>query len=320
MPKTLEEKGIKALKTNKQFFKLYHGLHEPSSSKYLTGVVQSPRHEYLKAVDESRLAPRRLKTGQRNTTNLDLHEFSMGDQYAQALSTSLQMTKSIETISLQANRLTDKSLQAITDFLCQNRHVHAVDMSNNSFTSKGMKLFRPVLADACSTITELHLGHNTLRDRGVQQLCTALEQNSSLKLLDLAKIHMKDAGAVALGKWLQNPQCHLRELNVAWNEFRAPGGLAVLQGALANTNLRKLDLSWNGIGSGSKNTEALDMLQQVIRHSMLLHLSLTHNSFTKDALDQIGHAILQSEYLVAVHVEQPNEVGHPSFVYASTPD
>ena len=126
------------------------------------------------------------------------------------------------------------------------------------------------------------------------------------------------AGAVALGKWLQNPQCHLRELNVAWNEFRAPGGLAVLQGALANTNLRKLDLSWNGIGSGSKNTEALDMLQQVIRHSMLLHLSLTHNSFTKDALDQIGHAILQSEYLVAVHVEQPNEVGHPLFSPAST--
>ena len=270
------------------------------AEKYTLNAVHSPRHEYLQACDKQSLAPRRLA---KNLEDLDLHDFSIGDSYAQALSIALQASATIATINLQSNRLSDKSMKALSDFLCANRHVHTIDLSHNTVTSKGIRLFDPVLHFSASTLTELHLAANSLRDRGIQQLCTSLKGNSVLKLLDVSKNNVSDAGATALGILLSTSSCEIRELCISWNNMRSQGAHMLLTGVEKNKRLRTIDLSWNGMGSGLNEPLVVELLCHVLTKSKLLHVNVARNSFTHEALEKIHDAMLSSKHLVSLHME-----------------
>ena len=94
-------------------------------------------------------------------------------------------------LSLAANELGEKGTKAICETLEQNKTLKELDISGDMFGNSnigGKAGVKHVAKMLCvnGVLTKLSLAHNKLEEAGTKAICEALEQNTTLKELDLS--------------------------------------------------------------------------------------------------------------------------------------
>eukprot|EP00121_Abeoforma_whisleri_P008565 Awhi_evm1s7864 len=114
-----------------------------------------------------------------------------------------------------------------------------------------------------STIVFLDVGHTNLQDKGTAIICRALEDNRTLKHLNLCVNGITNDGCLALSQLLENNDT-LAHLNLHSNDFSDEGLFEIGKGLSQNSNLRTLNV-WNEfIG--------IDKFYDIIRENYVLNL------------------------------------------------
>ncbi|XP_061581989.1 NLR family CARD domain-containing protein 3-like [Cololabis saira] len=148
-----------------------------------------------------------------------------------------------------------------------------------------------VLSSQSSSLTELDLSHNDLRDSGLEKLCPGLEsphckleslrlsgcnlskdicpvlssvlssQSSSLIELDLSNNDLQDSGLEKLCPGLESPHCKLESLRLSGCLISEEESASLISALTSNpSHLRELDLSYNhpGESAGKRLSAGLD--------------------------------------------------------------
>ncbi|XP_005923090.3 NACHT, LRR and PYD domains-containing protein 12-like isoform X2 [Haplochromis burtoni] len=177
---------------------------------------------------------------------LDLSNNNLKDSGVKVLSGGLEGPHSkLEKLRLSSCSVTEEGCSALTSALNSNHyHLRELDLSYNNPGEAGVKMLKQLRLDT------LRLSGCNLSDRICDTLSSVLSSHSSsLRELDLNNNDLKDSGVKTLCGGLESPYCKLEI-------FRLSGCLITEEGctvliSVLNSNhstLRELDLSYNDPG------------------------------------------------------------------------
>ncbi|CAJ1447263.1 unnamed protein product [Effrenium voratum] len=142
-----------------------------------------------------------------------------------------------------------------------------------------------------TTITELYLGKQRMRDDGARQLVDFLLENKVLRVLDLRCNELGAEAAYSLGTLLAHGS-ELVSLNLSCNRIgekdNVEGARAIAEGLTHNSKLQHLDLNHNELCC-----QALSLLGDSLQKSNLDSLRLFHNHWDQPS-SYLFHTILNS--------------------------
>eukprot|EP00948_MAST-09A_sp_MAST-9A-sp1_P001261 g1261.t1 len=168
---------------------------------------------------------------------------------------------------------------------------------------KNLKESRPENIKNPNVIERIDLKNNQLSETTAHSLYHLLQLNPKVKSLDLSRNRIYHLGCSSLSRWLVDPRCSLKEINLSNNDLSdesisrlsiglhqcsslsylnlshnriSLSGVKYIQGVLENSNtkLSHLDLSWNRI-----DYRAAESLAEGLKsNSSLRQLSLQYNS------------------------------------------
>ena len=151
-------------------------------------LEMSPSAAYLEVIDSQKLNPLPfgIVRNKGKETELDIHGYCMGDNYAAAFSEGLKHCKSVEKINLRSNRLSEKGSTSILMKL----DMHSIKdlcMSENSLGRASVRRIADILEDQKSNLRHLSLESVKLSDLAGNLIFEALCVNNTLTRLNLAK-------------------------------------------------------------------------------------------------------------------------------------
>eukprot|EP01012_Entosiphon_sulcatum_P056056 TRINITY_DN789_c0_g2_i1.p1 TRINITY_DN789_c0_g2~~TRINITY_DN789_c0_g2_i1.p1 ORF type:complete len:1340 (+),score=235.65 TRINITY_DN789_c0_g2_i1:1389-5408(+) len=179
----------------------------------------------------------------------------------EALATALNLPSvGMAVLNLSHTRITPEEAALLCEALKTNQTITEVNLTGagpNSSTGLGQKGAK-FLADALrqnSTIRVLRLARNNLFVEGMRPLSEALKVNTAVVDIDLQDNSIGEKGATYLANTLKSNTAITR-LNLAANKI-FPSGAKVLGEALrANITLATLDMRTNGLGDNGAKTVA----------------------------------------------------------------
>eukprot|EP00760_Papus_ankaliazontas_P038935 PhM_4_TR9423/c0_g1_i1/m.67352 len=182
----------------------------------------------------------------------ELKMFGMHDTDAMSLRDALRLpTTNLTTLKLPENRIDDNLLRGILSGLVKN-----------------------------TTVTHIDLSHNKIEDGGAKVLATILmrsEPPQQLKILNLSDNLIRSAGAVDLGRAIEN-NSKLTHLHLKLNRFGDDGGRVFAEALRVNTTLKVLDLDHNDLGSDTARVLA----EALKANAKLVTLNLSGNDFQEE--------------------------------------
>ena len=147
------------------------------------------------------------------------------EQAFQRISTALQST-SLKSVTLSNLGIRGAIAVGIFEALQRNKSLQSLDVGDNfellSLETNNRALVN--LITYTTTLQTLNLFHCGLADDCVKHLAVALEQNNSLKELDISHNRITAIGAICLFEVLQQNKC-LEKLNLDGNELHSPRSL-----------------------------------------------------------------------------------------------
>lgn len=149
------------------------------------------------------------------------------------------------TVDLSCQKLTDRDMAIVLKYAVLEKQCRILNLWGNQFTPKSLPLLCRVLNDN-HTLKELDLSHNHLGDHGVQIIADVLSLNNSrLKELDLSSNDITDQGARYLSIMLTR-NARLKRLILNRNEISNEGFLHLANALVReNENLIQLKLEAN---------------------------------------------------------------------------
>uniref|UniRef100_A0A8C1X7Z7 NACHT domain-containing protein n=1 Tax=Cyprinus carpio TaxID=7962 RepID=A0A8C1X7Z7_CYPCA len=216
---------------------------------------------------------------------LNLSKRELGDSNVKQLTSLLQDKHcKLNTLMLTNNSITAEGCAALTSAFNSNpSNLIELDLSGNKLGNSGMvkictllknpqckleklKLSKCALTEECcsalasalsldsSSMKELDLSDNNLRDPGVKLLSDGLKDNCKLQRLGLSDCNVKEEGYLALASALRSNPLHLIELDLTGND---PG-----QSGVKEISDSLLD-GYKSTTIRSQNCQLLKMLPQI---------------------------------------------------------
>ncbi|CAL8390375.1 unnamed protein product [Boreogadus saida] len=178
----------------------------------------------------------------------DLKKYSASDQ---GLLRLLPVVKASKTSLLNSCNLSERCCEALASVLSSNSSsLKELDLSTNDLKDSGVKLLSAGLGSPHCTLETLSLNGCDLSERCCEALASVLSsKSSSLKKLDLSTNDLQDSGVKLLSAGLGSPHCTLETLSLS-GCLVTQEGCASLASALSSnpSHLRELDLSYNHPG------------------------------------------------------------------------
>jgi Ran GTPase-activating protein (RanGAP) involved in mRNA processing and transport len=224
-------------------------------------------------------------------------------------------TCKVESLILFATPLTDATMLTLSNALLHNSTLKSLSLNSNferhrELTNSGwtaLSISLRVIA-----LEELSILGNSLDDIGITVIAESLENNSSLRELDLSDNLICEDGVSALCNVLRHPNSVLKILDIRNNSIRDIGVMA-LSTVLRhpNSKLERLDISDNVIGDIGINA----LTDALINNSMLKELTIEENPDVTPAGWMNFAAVLRNptsalEFIEASHDSINDEVVH----------
>ncbi|XP_030048611.1 NACHT, LRR and PYD domains-containing protein 12 isoform X2 [Microcaecilia unicolor] len=252
---------------------------------------------------------RRLVPVLHKCAELWLLNVNLGDEGLSILSEALRRPDCrIQKLVLASNNLTDACAPTLADSICTNQCLKQLILSQNVFTSTFVLSLNRIILD-CGNLKDIFLGSNQIGDLGVkrmlealrhpnckikslrlwdnsltdicaEELCAALEENTTVLMLDLSR-NAFTAQSVSSFVHLILTSKSLQDLQLGRNKLEDPG-VQLLAEALRNPacKLQRLGLRKNNLTDLS-----LRYLSTALSSNQVFkHLDLCKNSFTDQSL------------------------------------
>lgn len=265
-------------------------------------LESSPSMAYLEAIDRQKLnpVPFGIVRNMGKETEVDIHGYYMGDNYAQAFSEGLKHCKSIEKMNLKSNRLSEKGSSMILQTL-DFQNIKDLCLSDNKIGPQAIKRIGEILLDSKSNLRHLSLESTGLNDQSGIIIFDSLQLNSSVTRLNLAKNNLTHLSARALKSTLITNNT-LRRLDLHWNHLTGIGCAQIFEGITKNNVLAELDLSWN-LMSRNLSPEDLQIISKTLSiQRSLRHLDLSSNYLTEESCKVIGEGLSSNHDILGIHM------------------
>ncbi|XP_056599068.1 NACHT, LRR and PYD domains-containing protein 12-like isoform X2 [Triplophysa dalaica] len=207
----------------------------------------------------------------------DLSRCNLTEKSCSSLASVLRSNSSnLTELNLSVNNLKDSGVKLLSDGL-KNTNCKLKTLNVCYLTEKSCSSLASVLRSNSSSLTELNLSENNLKDSGVKLLSDGLKNtNCKLKTLNLSYCNLTEESCSSLASVLRSNSSSLTELNLSHNKLK-DSGVKLLSDGLKNKNckLKTLNLS-----DCNLTEESCSSLASVLRSnsSSLTELNLSHNN------------------------------------------
>ena len=187
--------------------------------------------------------------------DLDVGNSEIGTQAVIAIAQTMWYNTSVLRLNMENPRLYD--LQETTSF-----HIAKMIRTNR-------------------VMQELYIGKHKIRDQGAQTIAQYLEDNASLRVLDLRANEISIAGAEAFAILLMKGGCILSSLNLSRNRIQDQGAQALGVALRSCRTLVDLDIRNNKIG----DTGLVAIADAMASNSAIQRLQIFGNNFDDQSAD-----------------------------------
>ncbi|XP_029351601.1 LOW QUALITY PROTEIN: NACHT, LRR and PYD domains-containing protein 3-like [Echeneis naucrates] len=236
---------------------LFHCLNELNDRSLVEEIQQSLR--------SGRLSTNKMSSAQwsalvfillSSEKDLDVFDLKKYSASEEALLKLLPVVKASNKALLSGCNLSERSCEALSSVLSsQSSTLTELDLSNNKLKDSGLKFLSDGLKSPHCELNELRLSGCSLSERSCEALSSVLSsQSSSLRDLDLSNNILLDSGVKLLSDGLKSPHCELETLSLSGCLVTEEGCSSLASALSSNpSHLRELDLSFNNPGdSGVK--------------------------------------------------------------------
>ncbi|XP_076850031.1 NLR family CARD domain-containing protein 3-like [Brachyhypopomus gauderio] len=214
------KKKIRENPSSDKFINLFHCLNELNDHS----LVQEVR-TYLSRGGNTRLRGGRLSPAQwsavvfvllNSEEELDEFELRKYDPSEECLLRLLPVVKASRKAILSGCGLTEKSCKSLTSILqTENSSLRELELNNNDLKDSGVEQLCAGLKSSHCKLEILRLSGCLVTEKGCSSLASALSSNPShLNELDLTYNHPGDSGVKLLSARLEDPHCRLETLRV----------------------------------------------------------------------------------------------------------
>ena len=188
--------------------------------------------------------------GSKAVTHLDLNGNPLGEESCDTLCNMLRANQSIVHLNLGSTQIGTMTLIQLAKVMWYNTTVKVLNLENpRSYDKEETTTYHLAkMVRANRSLAELYLGKHSISDRGAQLLAEYLEDNATLRVLDLRCNRIGVAGAEAFAILLMRGGGVLATLNLASNRICDQGGQALGVALRSSRHLLSLDISSNSIG------------------------------------------------------------------------
>lgn len=283
------------------FIDTYKNISVLTQKNKIKKIEDSPSVAYLEKCDKIHLNPEPFGIVRRTgpDTSIDIHNYSMGDVYANAFSEGINHYKDVKELNISNNRLTEcgvlKILQKIRD-----KKLKKISLAENKIGSQSILELIFILNGPNCKLRFLDLESISISDKAIAGLCRCLDSNKTLSHLNLAKNGLGFFSACALKNMLKANNT-LKRLDLHWNNFRTYGASELFEGLGNNTGLIELDISWNSFGRDSDVVVAKSLGAGIRKNKDLIHLDISFNYFSKTECEVIADELSFNHTILGIH-------------------
>ena len=154
--------------------------------------------------------------------DLTINDCHLGDDGWRLLALAIGSSKhkSLKTVVLSQNNISDEALVDIITSLSMHPRLNRLNLTDNQLNTLGCKTLATLLRCSAAELEELELDDNDINDEGIDALIPALKNCHHLHTLDLS-----NNAAVSLRGWqhlatiLETPNSNLKELQISNNNI-----------------------------------------------------------------------------------------------------
>ena len=180
-------------------------------------------------------------------TELDLKGEVVGVEGGMVVACLMPVMGGLTALDLSFNDLKDEGVSAVCEVIQSNKETKlaSLNFGNNCIGPVGANTVAAMVA-VTGALTKLSLAQNFLNEAGTKAICEALEQNTTLKELDISGGDRGSntggsAGAKHVAKMVR-VNGGLTKLSLAENELGEEGTKAICEALEKNETLKELDL------------------------------------------------------------------------------
>ena len=198
-----------------------------------------------------------------SVSELDLRKRNIGVQGGMLLAHLVPIMGGLTALDLSCNGLRDEGVSAVCEAVQSNNETKlaSLNFKNNHIGPGGANAVAAMVA-VTGALTKLSLAQNKLEEAATKAICKALEQNTTLKELDISGDWRGSntggsAGATHVAKMVR-VNGGLTSLDLSFNELEDEGVSAVCKAIQSNkeTKLASLNFKYNDFGLGGANAVA----------------------------------------------------------------
>ncbi|ROL54955.1 NLR family CARD domain-containing protein 3 [Anabarilius grahami] len=148
-----------------------------------------------------------------------LNDCNLTDKSCSALATVLGSDTSLKELNMNNNNLHDSGVKLLcTGLKSMNCKLEILALSNCALTEESCSSLASVLSSDSSSLKDLELSNNNLKDSGVKLLSDGLKSNCKLEKLRLSDCSITEEGYKALASALRSNPSRLIELDLTGND------------------------------------------------------------------------------------------------------